>query len=135
MVTQLDYVHPFGQEGKFELGYRGGFRDIRNDYLVETFLDNNWSTLAGLSNNMVYTENIYAAYAILGNKVSKFSWQAGLRTELADVKTELLQTNEINDRPLYANLFPSAHVGYELPKKTACRSTTDHHIAVRISGI
>lgn len=128
LVTQLDYVHPFGQEGKFELGYRGGFRDIRNDYLVETFLDNNWSTLAGLSNNMVYTENIYAAYAILGNKISKFSWQAGLRTELADVKTELLQTNEINDRPLYANLFPSAHVGYELPKENSMQVSYSRRI-------
>ena len=128
VITQLDYVHPFGQEGKFELGYRGGFRDIRNDYLVETLLDNNWSPLAGLSNNMVYTENIYAAYAILGNKVQKFSWQAGLRSELADVKTELLQTNEVNDRPLYTNLFPSAHVGYELPKENSLQISYSRRI-------
>jgi ferric enterobactin receptor len=128
VITQLDYVHPFGQEGKFELGYRGGFRDIRNDYLVETFLDNNWSPLAGLSNNMVYTENIYAAYAILGNKVQKFSWQAGLRSELADVKTELLQTNEVNDRPLYTNFFPSAHVGYELPKENSLQISYSRRI-------
>jgi outer membrane receptor protein involved in Fe transport len=118
VIVQSDYVHPFGSNGKFEAGLRSGLRDIRNDYLVEEFSDDAWETLTGLSNNFLYDENIHAAYAIFGNKVSRFSYQLGLRLEQSDVKTELLQTNEINDRQ-YTNLFPSAHVTYDLPAQNA----------------
>ena len=39
LLLQADYVHPFGKEGKFEIGYRGSFRGIDNKYLVEEFAD------------------------------------------------------------------------------------------------
>ncbi|MGN6437804.1 MAG: outer membrane beta-barrel family protein, partial [Agriterribacter sp.] len=39
----------------------------------------------------------------------------GLRGEITDVTTTLKQTNEVNPRK-YTNLFPSAHVTYDLPK-------------------
>lgn len=114
LILQADYEHPFGKEGKFEAGYRGGIRDIRNKYRVEELVSDEWRTLPGLSNNVLYDENIQALYATLGNKVERLSWQGGLRLEVSDVRTELLETNEVNQRPIYANLFPSAHVGYEL---------------------
>lgn len=113
-ILQADYVHPFGKEGKFEAGYRGGIRDLRNAYRVEEFVGEVWQTLPGFSNSVLYDENIQAAYATLGNKINRFSWQGGLRLEVSDIKTELLETKEVNDRPVYANLFPSAHIGYEL---------------------
>ncbi len=127
-IFQLDYVHPFGKDGKWETGLRSGLRNINNDYIVEEFDDNAWATLPGLSNNVLYGENIYAAYGIVGNKIKKLSWQAGLRTELADIKTELKQTNEINDRPLYVNLFPSAHVNYDLPNENAVQLSYSRRI-------
>lgn len=113
-IFQLDYVHPFGKDGKFEAGARVGLRDLTNDYLVEELEDSDWQPVDGLSNNVLYGENIYAAYGIFGNKTGRLSWQGGLRMEISDVKTELLQTGEVNDRPVYTNLFPSAHLGYEL---------------------
>ncbi len=115
LILQVDYIHPFAKDGKFELGYRAGLRDIRNDFQVENFLNNTWETLPGLTNQLQYDEDIHAAYAILGNKHRRLSWQAGLRAELSDIKTELVATQEINDRPIYLNLFPSGHLGYELP--------------------
>ena len=115
-LAQADYVLPIGKEGKFELGYRGSFRRIENNFLVEEFADNEWLVITGLSNDFNYEENINAAYAIIGNKNGKFSYQFGLRAEHSDVLTELLQTNEINDRS-YFNLFPSGFLNYELPNK------------------
>jgi len=117
LVMQLDYVQPFNKEGKFELGYRGGFRGINSDFLVESLENSDWTPLAGLSNNVKFKENIHAFYGIVGNKIKQFSWQTGMRTEIADIETELLQTQERNARPVYTNLFPSAHIGYELPKQ------------------
>ncbi|MCE7925533.1 MAG: TonB-dependent receptor [Haliscomenobacteraceae bacterium CHB4] len=127
-ILQLDYVHPFGKDGKWEAGLRSGLRNINNDYIVEEFADNAWTTLPGLSNNVLYGENIHAAYGIVGNKLNKLSWQAGLRTELADIKTELKQTNEVNDRPLYVNLFPSAHLNYDLPSENAIQVSYSRRI-------
>lgn len=113
LLLQTDYIHPFGKEGKFEAGYRGSFRQIDNDYLVEEFADERWQTITGLSNDFNYDENIHALYAIVGNKPGRFSYQFGLRLEMSDVLTELLQTNERNHRT-YTNLFPSVHFTYEL---------------------
>ncbi|MBL7776006.1 MAG: TonB-dependent receptor family protein, partial [Saprospiraceae bacterium] len=128
LILQLDYVHPFAQEGKFELGYRGGLRDLRNNFQVEQLDNDVWSALPGLTNEMLYDENIHAAYAILGNKIRRFSWQGGLRVEVSDIRTELLRTQEINDRPIYTNLFPSAHVGYELPNQQALQISYSRRI-------
>ena len=33
-LFQLDYVQPFGKDGKFEAGVRSSFRDMVNDYVV-----------------------------------------------------------------------------------------------------
>ena len=108
-----DYTHPLGKDGKFEAGMLASFREINNDYLVEEFRDSDWEVMTNLSNNFIYNEDIQAAYAILGNKSGKLSYQAGLRMERSKVLTELVTSNEINDRS-YVNFFPSAHIAYEM---------------------
>ncbi len=118
-LFQLDYVHPFGKEGKFETGLRSGFRHMINDYIAkEKGVNGVFFTLPGLDNYFTYDENIHAAYAILGNKEGKISYQLGLRGELTDTKTTLQKTNESHPRN-YGNLFPSAHLTYKLPKENA----------------
>lgn len=123
-LFQVDYIRPIGKEGKVELGARSSFRDMVNDYIVTrqneqgefepiTDLNN-----IDLDNIFVYDENIHAVYGILGNKTKKFSYQAGLRAEWTDVKTTLKETGDENPRK-YANLFPSAHLTYDLPKENA----------------
>jgi outer membrane receptor protein involved in Fe transport len=85
-----------------------------NDYIVtEKQPSGTFTVIPGLQNKFVYTENISAAYAIIGNKMNKFSYQIGIRGELTDIQTELIQTKEKNPRN-YANLFPSAHLTYTL---------------------
>lgn len=118
LIGQIDYVHPIGEEGKFEAGWRSSIRRIRNDFLVEEWADDGWLPLPGLSNDFRYDEDIHAAYLIYGNKHGRFSYQLGLRPELSLVTTELLQTGEVNDRR-YLNLFPSTHVTYDLPADNA----------------
>lgn len=118
LTFQLDYVHPFSKESKFEIGLRSSIRDIDNDYLVEELSDGVWQALQGLSNNFQYDENIHAAYLIYGNKKGKFSYQFGLRPEYSQVSTRLLQTNDVNKRD-YLNFFPSVHFTYDLPSENA----------------
>lgn len=114
-LAQVDYIQPFGEKGKFETGIRTSFRDMTNNYTVTQRDDNNsWFELAGLTNNFVYNENIHALYAIMSNKVKKFSYQLGVRGELTNVTTTLKQTNQVNPRK-YTNFFPSIHLTYDLP--------------------
>lgn len=116
MIFQVDYQLPFSEDGKFEAGLRSGIRDITNDFSVLQFEDDAWIAIDGFTNNLLYDENIHAAYATLGNKFDRFSWSAGLRAEYSDVRTELEQTNEVNPRD-YFNMFPSVFLGYEFNEK------------------
>ncbi|QJW92381.1 TonB-dependent receptor [Spirosoma taeanense] len=118
-LLQVDYVKPFGKEGKLEAGLRSSSRDMTNDYSVrEQASDGLWRPLPGLTNDFLYEENIHAAYGILGNKMRKFSYQMGVRAEWTGVTTTLKQTNDVNPRQ-YANLFPSVHMTYDLPRQHA----------------
>ena len=119
LLFQVDYIHPFGKEGKLEAGLRSSTRDMTNDYSVtQQGGDGEWFVLPNLTNDFLYEENINAAYGIVGSKFRKLSYQAGLRAEWTGVTTELRTTREVNERK-YANLFPSVHVTYELAKQNA----------------
>lgn len=118
-LLQMDYVKPFATKGKFESGIRTSFREMENDYLVQEKNETgDFITLPGLDNIFLYNENILAAYGIIGNETGKWSYQGGLRAEHTDVETILLETNETNPRS-YTNLFPSAHVTYNLTDQNA----------------
>ncbi|RVU26569.1 TonB-dependent receptor [Sandaracinomonas limnophila] len=115
-ILQADYVNPISKDIKLETGLRTSFRDMINDYWVkEKDANGNFNYVPGLKNLFDYKENISAAYAIIGNKVNKFSYQFGIRGELTDIQTELQQTGEKNPRN-YSNLFPSAHFTYSKSK-------------------
>src|SRR5690606_19367163 len=75
----------------------------------------------------LYDENIHAAYGILAKKGSKLSYQAGLRAEWTDVRTTLEETNEVNPRE-YVNLFPSAHITWNLPNDNGIQASYSRRI-------
>lgn len=118
-LVQVDYIRPMWKEGKIETGFRTSFRDMTNDYVVSQLdADGVYKPLPNLDNIFFYDENIHAAYGIVANKNKRFSYQAGLRAEWTDVKTILEETNEVNPRK-YLNLFPSAHITYELQQENS----------------
>lgn len=127
-LIQADYVHPFSKDMKIEMGVKTTFGRIGNDYLVEELSDDGWMNLVGLTNDFNYEEDILAAYLIFGNKIGKWSYQAGLRAEQSSVLTELRQTNEVNDRS-YGNLFPSAHLNYEIDKANSIQLSYSRRIS------
>lgn len=127
-LFQLDYVQPFGKDGKFESGIRSSFRDMTNNFFVADVLeDGSLENIPMFTNNFVYNEDIHAVYGIYGNKHSKLSYQVGLRAELSDVTTTLLKENEVNNRN-YLNWFPSAHMTFELPAQNAMQISYSRRI-------
>ena len=112
-LFQVDYTHPFSENGRWEAGLRTNWDRNTNDYLVSREQQGQWLVLDSLTNNFIYTENVYAAYAILGDKPGRISYQAGLRAEYSDINSELLQTGKDYPRN-YLSLFPTLHLTYEL---------------------
>ena len=128
LLVQADYVRPFSKNGKVEAGLRSSTRDMTNDYSVtQQAGDGTWAPLPGLVNDFLYQERINAVYGIIGNKIRKFSYQGGLRAEKTDVTTTLRRTNEVNPRH-YANLFPSVHATYDLPRQHALQISYSRRI-------
>ncbi len=116
-MFQSDYTRPIGKDGKFETGIKGNIRSIVNDFQVQQRTENSeFEILQNFNNELRYSENIYAAYAMYGNKYKEFGYQLGLRSEYSDIKTELLETNESNPRD-YLDFFPTVHLTYKLTEK------------------
>lgn len=119
LIGQIDYIHPIGKEGKIETGVRTSFRDMTNDYVVNDIDElGREIPIAGLDDKFVYQENINAVYGIIGNKTNMLSYQVGLRGEWTDIETRLEETAQTNPRK-YFNLFPSAHLTYDLADDNA----------------
>ena len=116
-LLQFDYVHPFGKDNKsqFEIGYRGTFNTFNTDFIFGILENEILNPDPNFTNELIYTENVNAAYVQLGTKLQKFSVLGGLRMEASDIGTTLVNTNLVNDRN-FVDWFPSIFLGYELSK-------------------
>lgn len=112
-VAQFDFEQPIGKSGKLELGGKSSMRNITNQFLVEQSINGGWTNIGTLSNDFDYQERIYALYITESNKIGKFRYQFGLRGEVTDLSTQLKESEEVNDRKPFFNLFPSGHISYE----------------------
>lgn len=116
-LFQTDYVHPLGENSKFETGVRLGMRTVNNDFLVEEQADNGkFIPVGDFDDELKFTENIYAAYVIGAHEFGPLSIQAGLRAELSDITAALLKSEVVNNQD-YLSLFPSASVSYSFSEK------------------
>lgn len=129
VFLQADYVSPFSKKGKFETGMRSTLRVIDNDFLVEEQNESaEWEALPNFDNSMIYTENIYAAYAMVSNEKNRFSYQAGLRGELTDISIALKQASETSYQT-YFNLFPSTHLSYQLKNENTLQLSYSYRLS------
>ncbi len=113
-LSKIDFKKPlFDGKGKLELGMRNSFRNVSNDYVVKELINGELLRLPQLSNMFNYDEQVQALYTQLGQEIGNFSYQLGLRAEYTDIRTELEETKERNDRN-YFNVFPSAFLNYKL---------------------
>ena len=112
LMLQLDYVRPFGEKAKVELGYRSTIRQVYNDYVVENSTDGEvFTEIDSFTFDFSYNENVHAFYGIVSDQLEKISWQLGLRSEITDISGELTEASDI--RFNYVNFFPSAFFTYK----------------------
>ena len=116
ILYQVDYVWPIDEQTQFEIGYRGNFKTQKNDYEVTLEENNVFVTNTDLSNVLLYTENVNAAYSQFGKKINKFSYLLGLRMEHSNIIIDQQTTNE-KVKKKYLDWFPTFNLSYELSEK------------------
>ncbi len=117
---QLDYVHPFGKESKFETGLKALYRKNESVFISDTFSynQNSWITDLNLNNDFTYREQIYALYGIYTGKISNFGYQLGVRIEQTITKGELAAvTNQTFERD-YFGIFPNINLSQKIGSST-----------------
>jgi len=125
-VLQSDYVYSAHKDAKFEMGFKGSFKLLDNDFEVLEF-DQYWSSMPDYDNHLIYKEDITAAYIMTSNKWKKLAYQIGCRGEFSSVSTHLLQTDQLNNRQ-YFYPFPSMHLSYEISKAVALQASYSRRI-------
>ncbi|MCW3467082.1 TonB-dependent receptor domain-containing protein [Chitinophaga nivalis] len=110
---QSDYVTPVKKGGRLEMGLRANIRAIRSDYSAS--IDN--IAQEQYTNKLYYDENIYGGYIQYGNKLKRFNYLLGLRSELSNIHiSDRKQT--LDKTKNYINLFPTVHLQYHLQEGT-----------------
>ncbi|MFD2564730.1 TonB-dependent receptor domain-containing protein [Aquimarina rubra] len=116
ILLQADYVLPIGKKSQFELGYRGNFNELDTDFLVQ--FDNSGTVITdtNLSNNLLFKEQVNAAYSQYGSKIGKFSYLLGLRVESTRITIDQKTSGDF-DKKIYTDIFPTINLGYKLTDK------------------
>ncbi|MFK7951981.1 MAG: TonB-dependent receptor [Ekhidna sp.] len=117
VLAQLDYIHPFRENAKLEVGFRYTDRSIFNNYMVESDSTSNgeFEEVVNLTNEFNFDEQVFAGYGMLSNKKEKISWQIGLRVENTNLETLLKAPTQLSDSSNaqnYLSFFPSANISY-----------------------
>ncbi|WP_262246842.1 outer membrane beta-barrel family protein [Parapedobacter soli] len=120
--VQLDYVRPFGDNHKFEAGYRTTVRTSLEHQYSQVDSTNGLRPDYSVSNDFDMTSSVHALYANYQNMLTdKLGYQVGLRAEQAYLDTELgLLTPGLSDnertttgRLDYFRVYPSVFLTQE----------------------
>ncbi len=119
---ELDYLRPFGEEGKIEAGYHFDFERLDSESHAELFDDglDRWLDDPDRTNSFRYDEQIHAAYGIIGTTIGKFGLQGGVRAERALTYFDLANTPD-RHRNSYFSLFPNAYINYVMTDARSLR--------------
>lgn len=134
VLAQLDYIHPFSENAKFEVGFRYTDRSIFNNYKVESDSTGSgeFEEVVDLTNKFSFDERVWAGYGMLSNKMDKLSWQLGLRLEYTDLETLLkapTQQSDSSNNQSYFSFFPSANVTYKYNETSSLQLSYSRRIS------
>jgi len=108
---KTDYSKPLKENAALEMGLKVENRKVKNDYLAESLIDENWTVFQDINNAVDYGERIGGAYLQFQNKWKNIEYQIGLRSEYTMINIEDIN-NDYTDEKSYLNFFPTAHLSY-----------------------
>ena len=116
ITGQVDYIHPFSNDNKLELGFKHIGRYTTNDY--ETNISNvdliSWLPEDGLNNVFQYNQLVTAAY-VSGNFNLTNNWGilSGLRYEMTNIFGDYKNAYDSFENS-YSNIVPSVTISKKI---------------------
>ncbi|WP_082994742.1 TonB-dependent receptor domain-containing protein [Aquimarina megaterium] len=117
IVLQSDFVTPFGETTKLEIGAKFENRHVTDGFIAEELVNDNYQLLDNLDNEIAYDERIIGGYVQYGSKIGKFSYLLGLRIEDTNIKIKD-EEGSFNNTNAFTNLFPTLNLGYAIGENT-----------------
>ncbi|MES2003679.1 MAG: outer membrane beta-barrel protein [Bacteroidota bacterium] len=129
--AKADHVMQIGKNAKMESGYK--ISSIRTDNVAayELFDGAIWKEDLNKSNHFLYKENINAIYTSFEQKLSRISFQAGLRYENTGYNGHQLGNSRQKDSVFaknYSGLFPSGYISYRADSSNSFTFTAGRRI-------
>ncbi|OXB23761.1 hypothetical protein B0A80_09785 [Flavobacterium tructae] len=118
IVIQSDFVTPLSETANLEVGVKVEHRLISTDFAADEEVNGTLQPIDGFNNGLDYREQILGAYAQYGDKINKFSYQLGLRTEYTSIEIKDQNTRGILTDSTYTRLFPSVNLSYAFSEKS-----------------
>ncbi|MGV3461283.1 MAG: outer membrane beta-barrel protein [Flavobacterium sp.] len=118
LSLQADFVTRKDSSG-FEAGIRFGNVNADTQLIFKDSDGGEPMLNTGLSNEFLYDENIFAAYAGYDMEMGKWSLKAGLRGEYTSLEGNSVTISQVNTQE-YFKLFPTTYALY--------KSSDNHHI-------
>ncbi len=120
---QLDYYNKLNDKHRIEAGYKGTLG--KENSPIETYSGTHEEAVTpdeGLFNRFIYNKDIHALYGTYSGKVSKLSYQLGLRGEYSHISTRSpgykQQPSDVEPyKDNYFSIFPSVFLSYSLPNE------------------
>jgi outer membrane receptor for ferrienterochelin and colicin len=118
-TSQIDYENPITDKMKIETGARIAIRNFYsfNDNYFKNSNTDEYITIPALNNKYKFTDRVLAAYVTFSQKINKFNYQLGLRTERSKYNGILISKNNTFSNEFPFALFPSVFATYSLTDK------------------
>ncbi|WP_235295371.1 TonB-dependent receptor domain-containing protein [Portibacter lacus] len=111
---QADYVHPFANAMKLEVGAKTVLRNIDSDYTYSIKNNGSYQIDQARSNAFNYNQNVVAGYASLTFLIKKFSVIAGVRYERTSIAGDFEEGQETVKPDPYQNILPNLIISRSL---------------------
>jgi outer membrane receptor protein involved in Fe transport len=121
VVIQADFVTPLSKTSNFETGVKVEHRIVSTDFAANEDVNGVLQPIPGFNNGLDYREQIFGGYVQYGDKINKFSYQLGLRTEYTTIQIKDQNTRNVLRDSTYIRLFPSVNLNYALTEKTTAQ--------------
>lgn len=115
VTISADYIYPFAENQKLEIGARGEYNQTNTLFRVDSLTSSGWAGNDILSSNTEYSQNIYAGYVQYGAGIGNFSFLAGIRAENSQITVNSILNNSVT-RKNYVDFFPSLFLNYEFDR-------------------
>jgi iron complex outermembrane receptor protein len=121
-LAKLDFLQPLGMHGRIECGLQFSNRSYDMFFVADTFnmAGGNWQNEQSISNHFLFSESVYAAYAIWSHEAGRFSCQLGVRAEDADQLANAYN-NTLTYHRSYFDVYPSGLLAWKITDDSELR--------------